>query len=106
MDFKKLAENLDIEEKECLELVALFIEVAASDLHRFQEALEEEDVQEAARAAHSIKGAAANLGLGDIFEVSKTMEKKALDKNLKGAMEMVRTMKEKLDGIAQNLTEG
>jgi HPt (histidine-containing phosphotransfer) domain-containing protein len=102
MDVKRMAENLDIEESELLEIVDLFIETSTSDLNRLQQALEMEDAHEVAKTAHSIKGAAANLAFEEIFEISKNMERKARDKDLDGAMEMVRMIREKLDRIAQD----
>jgi HPt (histidine-containing phosphotransfer) domain-containing protein len=105
MDFKKLSENLELEEEEFLEIVGLFIETSVSDLNRLQWALETKNAQEAERKAHSIKGAAASLGFKEIFEISKNMERKARDKNLNGAVEMVKVIREELDRIAQHIHE-
>ena len=63
MNFIELAENLELEENEFLELVALFVKTGYSDLNKLQSAIEDEDTEKVAIVAHSIKGTSANLGL-------------------------------------------
>jgi HPt (histidine-containing phosphotransfer) domain-containing protein len=104
MNLKKLAENLGIEENEFSELMAIFLEKSSSDLSKMQSAIDEGDTDKAMTAAHSIKGTAATLGLKEICEVAKRMETNAYQNNLDGVAEGVRTIKEKMDVIAQIFT--
>ncbi|MBW1768236.1 MAG: Hpt domain-containing protein [Deltaproteobacteria bacterium] len=103
MVFKELAENTGLDEDEFLEMVELFLEVGSSDLNKLQSAIDEENVQEVIEAAHSIKGASGNMGFMEIFEVAKGVEVKAREDSLDGAAEAVKSIKEKLDLIAETL---
>jgi len=101
MDFKTLAENLGLEESEFFEMTDLFVEVSISDLDRLKDGLRQGDSEAVVAAAHSIKGAAANLGFNEIFEITQAVEMNARDKNLDGADAAVEKTKEKLDQLVQ-----
>ena len=105
MDFKELAENLELEENELLELLGLFVETGYSDLNKLQSAIEDGDTEEAARVSHSIKGTSANLGLMGIFELTKRIEMSVQNNDLYGATEAAKRIKEQLDGIAKALVK-
>ena len=79
MDFKKLGENLGLEEDEYLEFVELLIETGKKDLQKLKTAMAQGESEEARGAAHSLKGAAGNLGFMDIFEIAGQCEKAALN---------------------------
>ena len=100
MNYKELAENLELEEDEFLELVELFLETSASDLSTLQSAIIEENAEKVIEAAHSIKGASGNMGLMDIFEAAKGVETRARDNDLEGIAESSQELKKKLDEIA------
>ena len=100
MNFRELAENLGLEEEEYLELIELFIETGMSDLDKLQSAIEEGNPEKAANAAHSIKGAASNLGLMEVYEVAKKIEKQTRNDRLEGIAESAQALKEKLNEIA------
>jgi HPt (histidine-containing phosphotransfer) domain-containing protein len=74
MDIKECAENLGLEKEEFIELLILFVETARTDLDKLETALSETDGNQAVAAAHSIKGAAANLGLTVLHEAAKEVE--------------------------------
>jgi HPt (histidine-containing phosphotransfer) domain-containing protein len=74
MDINACAENLGLEKEELMELLILFVETAHVDLDKLQTALSEMDANQAMAAAHSIKGAAANLGLTALYEAAKDVE--------------------------------
>ena len=103
MNIRELAENLEMAEEEFLEMLDLFWETSSFDLRELQSAMEEGDAQKAIHAAHSIKGAAVNLGLMEIYEVAKETEMEARENYLERTGEMARTIKEKLDRIAEAL---
>lgn len=79
MSLKELAENLGIDEEDFRELVQLFIDTTLSDLDKLLESINEEDYNKAKDAAHSIRGAAGNLGFMDIWESASACEKAASD---------------------------
>jgi HPt (histidine-containing phosphotransfer) domain-containing protein len=104
MNFKELAENFGLEKDELQEIVELFLETSASDLHKLRSAIDQGDTQQMVEAAHSIKGASGNLGFMAIFEVAKEVEMKAREKNLYEANEAVVNIKEELDRIDHALS--
>ena len=61
-------------ESEYLELLALFMEASKSDLDELRSAMEKGDTDRAESAIHSLKGAAGNLRLYRIEEISKAVE--------------------------------
>jgi len=105
MDFKELAQNLELEENEFLELLGLFVETGYSDLNELQSAIEDGDAEKAGRVAHSIKGTSANLGLTEIFEFAKRIEMNVRNNDLFGATGAAKRIKEQLDRIAKALVK-
>jgi HPt (histidine-containing phosphotransfer) domain-containing protein len=102
MNFKELAENIGLEEQEYLELIELFIETGMSDLGKLQSAIEQGNAEEAANAAHSIKGAAGSLGLMEIYEVARKIEKEGRNDRLEETAQDAQQLKEKLEIIAEH----
>jgi HPt (histidine-containing phosphotransfer) domain-containing protein len=103
MKLKELAENLEMGVDEFLELIELFLETSASDLNQWQSGIDEKDGKKVMVAAHSIKGAATNLGLVEIYEVAEKTEMEARENNLNGATVAAREIKEKIDQITEDL---
>jgi len=99
MNFGELAKNLGLEEEEYLELIELFIETSMSDLNQLHSAIEEGSAEKAAKAAHSLKGAAINLGLIELSEIAKEIEEKACNDQLEKTAEAAQALQEKLDII-------
>ena len=106
MRLKELADNLEMEADEFLELMRLFLETSASDLNQCQSGIDEGNSEKVINATHSIKGAAINLGLVEIYEVAKETEMEARDHTLGGATRGMRSLREKLDQIAKSLQDG
>lgn len=108
MNLKALADNLGLEEDEYMELIELFIETGKADLDKIQSAVEEGNGIEAAHAAHSLKGAAGNLGFNEISEIAMKVEGNAHSSDLNKIAEYVQALKKKLDetaGFAKGLKE-
>ena len=101
MDIRDLAENLGLEEAEYLELFELFIETGMSDLEKLQSAISVGDSKEARSAAHSLKGAAGNMGLMEIYDLAKEIEEKAIDDQLQTISEASNELKKKLGSLAE-----
>ena len=99
MDCRAMAQSLGLEKDEFLEVLTLFFEVSSSDLQNLESGLEKEDAKLVSDAAHSIKGAAMNLGLTDISDIAKGVEMNARESNLNGALEASKTIRQKLEEI-------
>jgi len=74
MDFKAMAFDLGFGEKDFLELVELLVTVSLSDLSALEQGLAQGSGQKIAQAAHSIKGAAGNLGFVEIAAMAEEIE--------------------------------
>jgi histidine phosphotransfer protein HptB len=105
MNLKQFAENLGIEQDEFLELIELFWETSTTDLSKVGSAIASGDREAAVDAAHSIKGAAASLGLMEIYEAAKQMESDARQDRLSRVAEATDVLKEGLDRLAKSLTK-
>ncbi len=82
MDVSDLASRLEIDEDEAKELVELFITTTLSDIEKIRKGISDNNPADVAAASHSIKGAAGNLGLDDIFSLTREMEMQAKGGNL------------------------
>ncbi len=103
MNLKELALELGMEQDEMRELLEIFIESSESDIERLQQAVVEGDAKRVADAAHSIKGASANLGFMDIFSVAKNLEQKARENSLEGLNDEVHILKDRLSSITKSI---
>ena len=99
MNFKELGANLGLDEDEYRELVELFVETGSADYERLQSALAVNDLDQILRCAHTIKGAAGNLGLTDIQEVAARIEKGAGDHHLEGMQDDIQTLASQMQAV-------
>jgi len=77
MDFKYLASKIGIDDEDFMELVELFITTTLSDLDKIKQGMAAHHPADVGAAAHSIKGAAGNMGFEAISELAKRMELQA-----------------------------
>ena len=103
MDIKGLAENIDVEEDEYLELIELFLETTESNLNKLKSGVDASDNQQVIEASHTIKGSAANLGLEEIAEMAKGVELNARQSSLEGAAEAATLIKGHCGRIKEEL---
>ncbi len=106
MNFKELASHLEMEEEEFSGWAKLFVEVGTADLDRLTAAIGKGKWHEVADAAHSIKGAAANLGMAEPSELAGRIEKEARENRLDRTAEWVLTLRKILGQMAEELQEG
>jgi len=86
-------------------LIELFLDTSTSDLNHLQSAVEKGEGLNAVKAAHSIKGAAANLGMAEIYELAKKIETEAHGNQLERAPEWILTLRGLLDQVAEGLKQ-
>lgn len=99
MNFKELAENLGLEEDEYMELIELFIDTGSADYAKIQSAMADNDAEQVMRSAHTIKGAAGNLGLMEVSESARIIEEKADNKQLDNIGSTLETLKAQFETI-------
>ena len=99
MNLKELAGNLGLEEGEYKELIELFIDTGAADFQKIQSALADNDADQVMRSAHTIKGAAGNLGLLEVSATAKIIEEQADSHRLDNLNGTVETLKAQFEAI-------
>ncbi len=105
MNFEDLAIQLEMEKQEFLEMIGLFLRTSATDLADLHSALKKKEGLEAARAAHSIKGAAVSLGLTEVYELAKELEMEALGNHFDQTDGEMMALREKLNHMAEELKQ-
>ena len=76
------------------ELLEIFKGSYGSDLGLIKEGIDKGDARQIYTAAHSIKGAAASLGIDGIREIASQMETDSREGSLKTAMARVQDLEE------------
>jgi histidine phosphotransfer protein HptB len=99
MNFQELAENLGLEVDEYRELIDLFIDTGSADFQKIQDGLSGNDSDVVMRSAHTIKGAAGNLGLMEVSKTAGTIEEKATNNQLDDLDEAIQTLRAQFDAI-------
>tara|TARA_B100000614_G_scaffold73920_2_gene66042 strand:- start:1399 stop:1719 length:321 start_codon:yes stop_codon:yes gene_type:complete len=103
MDFEELASRIGIDGEDFTELVELFITTTRSDMDKILQAMARDNPSDASAAAHSIKGAAANLGFEAMADLAKNMEYKGKDGSLEGFEDMMADMQAHLTQVENQL---
>lgn len=99
MNIKELAENLGLEEDEYLELLELFIDTGTADFQKIESGLASGDADQVMRSAHTIKGAAGNLGLMEVSDAAKIIEENASNNHLEGLDQAVSALRTHFESI-------
>ncbi|MBM4339704.1 MAG: Hpt domain-containing protein [Deltaproteobacteria bacterium] len=103
MNIQELANHLEIEESQCLELTELFLKTSSTELTHLESAIGKKDLVTIERMAHSIKGSAVILGLSEIHEAAKKIEIAARENRLMEINRGVLMIREKLGWMAEVL---
>ena len=105
MNFNEMAENIGLDEQDFREMAELFVSVGETDLEKLRDAWANRNCQGVVMSAHSLKGASANLGFNDIYEIAKRVEADARAQKLDGADEAIGKIAQKLTSISEALEE-
>jgi HPt (histidine-containing phosphotransfer) domain-containing protein len=103
MNFNEMAENIGLDEQDFREMAELFVSVGVTDLDKLRDACASRDCQGVVMSAHSLKGASANLGFTEIYEIAKRVEAEARAQKLDGAGEAIVEIERRLDSICAAL---
>ncbi|HET6488303.1 MAG TPA: Hpt domain-containing protein [Syntrophales bacterium] len=103
MNFNEMAENIGLDEQDFREMAELFVSVGVTDLSKLRDACASRDCQGVLMSAHSLKGASANLGFTEIYEIAKRVEAEARAQKLDGAGEAIVEIERRLDSITAAL---
>ena len=100
MNFKELGERVGLDEDEFRELVDLFLDTGRADVDKLESAFAAGDAMQVSRSAHTINGAAGNLGITQVHEVAKRIERAAGQNQLDSIAADLGTLKGLFDEIA------
>ncbi len=103
MNFCEMAENIGLDEQDFREMAELFVSVGVTDLEKLRDACASRNCQGVVMSAHSLKGASANLGFTEIYEIAKRVEAEARVQKLDGADEAIGEIAQKLESISAAL---
>ncbi len=103
MDFRKIATFLSIDEDEAEELGRLLVDTMASDLEKLRKGLHDNDLEAVAFVAHSIKGAAGNLGFDTLSQLAAGMEVDARAGQSGGFHDLINELQIHLDALNLSL---
>ncbi len=103
MNIVQLASDLELDEEEYRSILDLFVETSRTDLAAIKTAVARGDATAAGRAAHSLKGAAANLGLSDLSSTAHEIEEKSRESRLHETRETVLSLEEHLAAVERLL---
>ncbi|MFA4947602.1 MAG: Hpt domain-containing protein [Candidatus Krumholzibacteriia bacterium] len=103
MNITQLAGDLELDDEEYRSILELFVETSRSDLAAIKTAVAHGDATAACRAAHSLKGAAANLGLSDMSSTAHEIEEKSRASRLHETHETVLSLEEHLAAVERLL---
>lgn len=103
MDLKALGESLGLDQDEFLEIVEIFLESAASDIKKLEDAIIAKNSEALSEAAHSLKGSAGNLGFTEISKISASIENQARKDNITDLASSIPVLTSLIDGIKAHL---
>ena len=76
LDLDRLAERVGLDREDVADLLEVFLETAPAAAENLERALRERDFAVAARAAHTIKGGAATVGLEESAGLAAELERR------------------------------
>ena len=103
MNIVQLAGDLELDEEEYRAILELFVETSRTDLATIKTAVAIGDATSAGRAAHSLKGAAANLGLSNMSSTAHVIEEKSRESRLHETRETVLALEKHLAEVERLL---
>ncbi|MDY6903457.1 MAG: Hpt domain-containing protein [Thermodesulfobacteriota bacterium] len=77
MNIAKLANDQGLTCDEFIEIIVVFIDTAKRDIEAIRSAVANDDAEAVVLAAHSLKGAAGNLGLDEFYDIALGTEQHA-----------------------------
>ncbi len=100
ISLKDIASERGLDVADLIEFISDFIEYSEQeDLKGLREGMDTGDPAAVKSRAHSIKGAALNLGLTDIATIAEKLEKKGAEGSLDGCEDLVKELFKMVGGL-------
>lgn len=106
MDIQKLADVQGLDLEDFLEIADLLVTTTRDDIRKIRDALAAGDAGAAGSAAHSIKGAAGNMGFMNLSDAAKAIEMQARSNDMGSIAAELEGLAAMLENIATNLGQG
>lgn len=103
MNFKEMASEIGIEKEDFIELAEMLVDVSLKDLANFEQAILSGDLTAAAMSAHSIKGAAGNLGFSRASKAAAELELSAKKDDLISIEKNITVIKAEIETLSSAL---
>ncbi len=104
IDFSSMASNLGFDEDEFNEVAQLLITVSLADMETLELGISQNNPDKVKDAAHSIKGAAGNLGFMKLSNCAGIIENSARSQDIENLSTQVKTIKKILQVISKALS--
>lgn len=102
MNISAIAEDLGLDEEDYLELLDLFVETSRADLEKLAAAIATGDSRQGVFAAHSLKGAAGNIGLVNFSNTARFIEDVTRRGSFDGVAEAAQALRSDLEQLARD----
>jgi histidine phosphotransfer protein HptB len=102
MDISLIAEDLGLDEKDYLELLDLFLATSRDDLEALAAAIAAGDCAQGTFAAHSLKGAAGNIGLTEFSDTARYIEEVTRRGSFDGVAQAAQLLRNSLEHLARS----
>jgi HPt (histidine-containing phosphotransfer) domain-containing protein len=104
INFSNMASNLGFDEEEFKEVAQLLITVSLTDMENLEQGISDNNPDRVKDAAHSIKGAAGNLGFMELSNCAEIIEASARSQSIDNLTSHVQTIKKILQAISSALS--
>ncbi len=99
MNIRDLSGRLGLDEDDFMILLELLVSTAKSDIEKLADSVQNNEMEEAANLAHSLKGSAGNLGFMDFAAVAESIEKKSKQADREDLMQHLQDLHSEFDHI-------
>ncbi len=99
IDMKRAMDAVGGDKELLNELLNMFYEDSKAKLKEIKEAIENKDYEKLRELAHAVKGASANIGLTDIYEICLELENMAKKKDISGSDKLYSKLKENIKAL-------
>jgi HPt (histidine-containing phosphotransfer) domain-containing protein len=103
LDLSRLEEAFDDDRSGIAELLEMALETGAKHRRALEEGLANGDAHMVARAAHSIKGSAGNIGANGVYQIAVELDEHARTGNLDGSAERIRAIDDAYARLADEI---
>ena len=104
IDLDSLIANLSSDEKILAELIDLFIDAAPAMLADIRSEFNAGNAVAMGKAAHTLKGSAANFGARQVVDLSRELENMGGENRMAGADSLIEQISERLAEVTRALT--